>query len=182
MHSETYLKEVAGICAALDPNEIERMAAALSKIEGRVYVIGLGGSLANAIHMAADLRKLCWIDAHAPNEAEMSAWINDQGPEYAFHGMLHLLDKQDALFVLSVGGGTQQVSPSIWKSVGIAYRAGVKVFGIVGPKGGITAEDGDYVIKIPAKERVTPHTEAFQAVIWHLLVSHPLLQKQATKW
>ena len=184
MHANEYLWEVGRIAEAIDPEGIERMAAALSKVEGRVYCIGLGGSLANAIHMAADFRKLCHIDAHAPNQAEMSAWINDSGTPFAFDGFLGRIGEQDALFVLSVGGGEHAgVSPSIPYAIQQAKRNNAKVFGIVGPTGGVTAERGDYVIKIPApKERVTPHTEAFQAVIWHCLVSHPLLQKQATKW
>ena len=184
MHAETYLKEAADICAALDPEAIEAMAAALSSVEGRVYVIGLGGSLANAIHMAADLRKLCHIDAVAPdNIAEMTAWANDSGWEDLFRGFLKRLSGKDALFVLSVGGGTADVSLPITDSCHRAMAVMAPIFGIVGPDGGATAAFGQHVIKVPApKYHVTPHTEAFQAVIWHLLVSHPLLQKQATKW
>ena len=183
MHASQYLKETAEIAAAIDPEQIEAMARALAQVEGRIYCIGLGGSLANAIHMAADLRKLCHLDAHAPNLAEMSAWANDAGPEYQFAGLLGQIRAWDALFVLSVGGGTAEVSPAIVSAVRRAKHDKALVFGIVGPNGGTTAELGDYVIKIPAPSgRVTPHTEAFQAVIWHCLVSHPLLQKAKTKW
>lgn len=186
-HAMHYMGEAAHICEDLIRMEgqIESMAAALSKVEGRVYCIGLGGSLANAIHMAADLQKLCWIDAEAPNLALMSAWINDSGPQMAFAGMaIGKEPHKDALFVLSVGGGTDTVSPSIAFMVDAAKLSGMKVFGIVGPHGGKTAERGDHVIKVPVsnKAHITPHTEAFQAVIWHCLVSHPLLQKAKTKW
>ncbi len=183
MHAETYLKEVIEICKLIDPDEIESMAAALSKVEGRVYMVGLGGSLANCIHMAADLRKLCGIDAVAPdNIAELTAWANDEGWVHLFDGYLKGLSTLDVLFVLSVGGGTTTVSTPISNALVWASDLGIPIFGIVGPKGGETAKLGRYVINIPAQERVTPHTEAFQAVIWHLLVSHPLLQKRATKW
>ncbi len=183
MHAETYLREVESICVQLDAEEIELMATALSKVEGRVYVVGLGGSLANAIHMAADLRKLCDLDAHAPNIAEMSAWMNDSGDEQAFSGLIRNAGENDALFVLSVGGGTTKVSTGIYNAVAEFTERDLPIFGIVGPNGGVTAELGDYVIRIPApKDRQTPHTEAFQAVLWHLLVSHPLLQRSATKW
>lgn len=185
MHAETYLKEAAAICAAIDPAEIERMAQALSEVKGRVYMVGLGGSLANCIHMAADLRNLCGIDAMAPNISEMTARMNDDGLDSAFftHGISRESSSHGALFVLSVGGGTDKVSTGITSIVRAAKEGKATIFGIVGPNGGETANMGDYVIRIPAPEgRVTPHTEAFQAVIWHCLVSHPLLQKMATKW
>lgn len=185
MHAETYLKEVSEIANLIDPQQIEAMAEALSKVEGRVYMVGLGGSLANCIHMAADLRKLCGIDAVAPdNIAELTAWINDEGRRYAFNGFLQNLRVRDALFVLSVGGGTPNVSAPLLEAVVDAKDMHCKVFGIVGHKGGITAEYGDHVIRIPLvnETHITPHTEAFQAVIWHCLVSHPLLQRNPTKW
>lgn len=182
-HTEDYLKETAAIALNADlPEQIERMAAALSKIEGRVYMVGLGGSLANCIHMAADLRKLCRIDAVAPNICEITANMNDEGLHMAFATPGAYAD--DCLFVLSVGGGTEEVSTGITRQVRNAKEAGIPIFGIVGPSGGETAKLGDYVIRIPVDnpKHVTPHTEAFQAVIWHCLVSHPLLQKRPTKW
>ena len=183
MHSKQYLKETADIAAEIDPAQIEQMAEALSKIKGRIYCIGLGGSLANAIHMAADFRKLCHLDAIAPNQSEMSAWANDHGQENQFAGFLKWIKPGDALFVLSVGGGTSEFSAAISDSVKYAQFHSAVVFGIVGPHGGVTAEHGEYVIRIPANSiRVTPHTEAFQAVIWHCLVSHPILQKAQTTW
>lgn len=169
----------------IDRHAVETLANALCGIregKGRVFVIGLGGSYANAEHAAADLRKLCDIQAYAPNVAEMSAWANDSGAKEAFTGFLNWMQAGDALLVLSVGGGTTEVSAAIHTAVEKGRRCG-SVFGIVGPDGGRTAELADVVVKIPApKSRVTPHTEAFQSVVWHLLVSHPLLQRNATKW
>lgn len=158
------------------------MAVALSQIKGRVYCIGLGGSLANAIHLAADLKKLCRIDAEAvSNVAELSARANDEGIETIFDGIR--ITSADALFVLSVGGGTASVSMAIGHAIQRASGAGARILGIVGPDGGFTAARAHVCVKIPApQERVTPHTEAFQAVVWHCLVSHPLLQKARTKW
>ena len=187
MHSQDFLTETADIAESIDPAQIERMAKALSEVKGRVYMVGLGGSLANCIHMAADLRKLCDIDAVAPdNIAELTAWVNDTDWIHLFAGYMpqHRLTSNDALFVLSVGGGTKAVSLPISYTIYWAKGAGMPVFGIVGPDGGETATHGDYVIKIPVTnpKHVTPHTEAFQAVIWHCLICHPLLQKRATKW
>ena len=182
MHAQAFLKEAADICAKLDADAIDRMAARLSVLQGKLYIIGFGGSLANAIHMAADLRKLCDIDAIAPNIAEMTANMNDGGMDNAFSTTGAKLT--DALFVLSVGGGTDKVSPAIIRQIDRAKKASVPIFGIVGPNGGYTAEHADICIRVPVDnlKHITPHTEAFQAVIWHALVSHPLLQKRATKW
>ena len=188
MHVDKYLAEASRICQLLNPDEIDRMAEALSKITGRVYCIGLGGSLANCMHMAADFRKLCNLDAVAPdNLAELTAWANDHGWKKLFSGYLSNLSEKDAVFILSVGGGMMKggkaVSTPIIETIRFAEIKGSSIFGIVGPHGGDTFDAGQYVIRIPApKDRVTPHTEAFQAVIWHCLVSHPLLQKRATKW
>jgi len=151
----------------------------------KLYIIGLGGSMANAIHMAADLRKLCDIDAEAfDNIAEITARMNDEGPATIFGTWLERSTPADALMVLSVGGGTDHVSPALIYSVKQARANGCLVFGIVGPDGGYTAEMGDLVIKVPVinRKHITPQTEAFQMVIAHCLVSHPLLQKNETKW
>jgi D-sedoheptulose 7-phosphate isomerase len=181
-HVAEYLQEVQQIAKEISHADIESLAVALSQVKGKVYVIGLGGSLANAIHMAADLRKLCQIDALAPNISEMTANMNDQGLSAAFDTPGSTGD--DVLFVLSVGGGTNEVSTAITKKVERASMSGIPIYGIVGPNGGITAEKGTIVIKVPVlnSKHVTPHTEAFQAVIWHCLVSHPILQKRPTKW
>lgn len=172
---------------SLDEIVVEAMATELSKVqynEGRVFIIGMGGSLANAVHMAADLRKLCEIDARALcNIAELTARANDEGLDTIFTGWLHDIAPNDALFVLSVGGGTEVISTGITQAVKYAKARHAKILGIVGPSGGITYKLGDCVLRIPApKERITPHTEAFQAVAWHALVSHPLLQRKATTW
>jgi D-sedoheptulose 7-phosphate isomerase len=186
LHADQFLREAAEIAERINRDDVERLARALHSVrenKGRVFVVGLGGSYANAEHAAADLRKLCEIEAYAPNVAEMSAWINDSGPEHAFSGHLRWIGAKDALLVLSVGGGESDVSPSLMAAVSSAALAGIPVYGIVGPKGGYTAQKAVIAVRIPAPEnRITPHTEAFQAVIWHLLVSHPMLQRKATKW
>ena len=183
MHALKYLAETVVIAQNIDPEQIEALASELHALKGKLYIIGLGGSMSNAVHMAADLCKLCQINADAfCNIAEITARANDEGFHSIFSGWLDRICADDALFVLSVGGGTDAVSKSISLSVLHAKRCGAKVYGIVGPNGGYTAKHSDLVIKIPAPERMTPHTEAFQAVIWHALVSHPLLQKVATTW
>ncbi len=173
--------EAANICKAIDADLIDRLAARLSVVK-KVYIIGLGGSLANAIHMAADLRKLCEVDAEAfDNIAELSARANDEGMASIFGGWLSRATKDDALVVLSVGGGTPGVSAGIVKAVHSFPGA---IFGITGPDGGYTKERAEICIRVPVENQkhITPHTEAFQAVIWHALVSHPLLQKNKTTW
>lgn len=188
MHSHDYLKETRDIAIALEAMELEAFATELAgtrTMRGKVYVIGIGGSAANAMHMAADLRKLCEIDAYSfDNIAELTARTNDEGWDTIFTGWLrNRLDMDDVLMVLSVGGGTESVSTPIINAIVYAKARGALVLGIVGPDGGYTAQHADHVIRIPAPPiRVTPHTEAFQAVIWHALVSHPLLQRNATKW
>lgn len=186
-HAESFLKEAAGIALAVSHDRLEEIAGHLADtrdIGGRVFIVGFGGSSANAIHMAADLRKLCRIDAYAmDNIAELTARANDEGLETVFLEWLDVsnMNHKDALFVLSVGGGTKGVSEAIVKAVDFAQDMGAQVLGIVGPDGGYTAKHGQAVVLVPAKS-ITPQTEAFQAVIWHCLVSHPLLQKTKTKW
>ena len=186
-HVAAYLAEAAVIARDISCSQVELLAEALDQLRsagGRLYVIGLGGSLSNAEHLAADFRKLCEIEAYAPNAPEMSAWINDAGPYHAFRGHLKWMRERDALLVLSVGGGTAEVSTGLLYAITICKAKGMPVFSIVGPNGGCSAENSDICIKVPVtnKVHVTPHTEAFQAVIWHALVSHPLLQKHSTKW
>ena len=183
MHSIRYLAETVVIAQQIDPIEIEAMATELHKLKGKLYIVGLGGSMANALHMAADLTKLCKIDAEAfCNIAELTARANDDGFETIFSGWLARMGKGDCLFVLSVGGGAGGISAAITASILHAKRVGARILGIVGPNGGDTAKNGDCVIRIPATDRITPHTEAFQAVIWHALICHPLLQKSAMVW
>lgn len=191
MHADVFLRESAAIAAAVDRLQVEQLVtelAALRERGGRLYLIGLGGSAANCSHAAADLRTLCEIDAYAlcDNIAEFSARANDAGWILSFDKMLSArrLKGEDALMVLSVGGGRPMVSAPITFALCYAKSCGAKIFGIVGPDGGSTAEMGDVVVCVPSfnDAHVTPHTEAFQAVIWHCLVSHPMLQRNATKW
>lgn len=188
MHADDFLREAASIADSLDRKVIEQMAERISLLRiscGRLYIIGLGGSASNASHAAADFRKLCGIAAICltDNMAEFSARTNDEGFDTAFTGQLDDADSLDALLVLSVGGGTEIVSRPITEAVRFARERGMTVLGIVGPNGGVTADLGQIVLKVPAPgKHVTPLTEAFQAVVWHALVSHPLLQKNKTKW
>lgn len=176
------MTEAANLCHRVSHADIEKMARSLKAMKGKLYIIGMGGSLANAIHMAADLRKLCNINAEAfDNIAELTARANDEGLDTIFCDWLKDTNAWDKLLVLSVGGGTPLVSNAICRAIDVFQG---QVLGIVGPDGGYTAEHGSVVIKVPVEnaKHVTPHTEAMQAVIWHCLVSHPLLQKNATKW
>lgn len=186
MHSEDFLKSVSEIALSLEHLKVEAMVNELARCrmaKGKVFVIGLGGSLANAVHMSADLRKLCDIDAYAPdNIAELTARANDEGLHTIFTGWMREIQPKDILFVLSVGGGTERVSQGITEAVKKAKGEGAKILGIVGPYGGATAELGDVVIRVPASINPTPFTEAFQGVIWHAIVSHPLMQRRSTKW
>ena len=176
------MTEAAIICQRISHADIERMAESLSRMRGKLYIIGMGGSLANAIHMAADLRKLCNLNAEAfDNIAEITARANDEGVETIFTEWVKDSNAWDKLLVLSVGGGTSLVSKAIVNAID-AFKG--QVLGIVGPHGGYTAEKASICIRVPVEngKHTTPHTEAFQAVVWHCLVSHPLLQKNATKW
>lgn len=191
MHAELFLGETALIAKALDHDAIERLAGELNQLRerrGRLFLIGLGGSAANCSHMAADLRRLCDIDAEAlpDSMAEFSAGANDESLETAFVQMLaaRKAGEHDALLVLSVGGGTTAVSRAITNALYSARERQMRIYGIVGPRGGHTADFAHAVVKIPvaSEKHITPHSEAFQAVVWHCLVSHPALQKNPTKW
>ncbi len=192
-HVATYFEEAARICERIDRDAIERLATGLAELRargGRLFVLGVGGSAANAAHAVNDFRKLCGIDAYAPtdNVAELTARTNDEGWETVFAGYLRVsrITASDALLVLSVGGGdaARGVSVNLVRAIDTAKAVGATVFGIVGRAEGDTAQRGDIVVTIPAvaDARVTPHAEAFQAVVWHCLVSHPALQRTATKW
>jgi D-sedoheptulose 7-phosphate isomerase len=187
MYSKSYLAEITTVASLIDAKAVEALVVeliALRKAHGRLYLAGLGGSAANCSHAANDFRKLCAIEAYSisDNVAELTARANDEGWDTIFSGALQFALGKDALMIFSVGGGTSQVSRPIVEAIKEAKKVGMKVFGIVGPNGGITREQGDCVIRIPALTKITPHTEAFQAVIWHCLVSHPDLQRKATKW
>lgn len=187
-HTSQFLQEVQEIARTLPEAQIESLVGELKALRdrgGRLFLVGLGGSAANCSHAISDFRRLCGINALGPvdNIAELTARANDEGWTTIFGGWLEATP-EDALFVLSVGGGTEQVSLPISEAVGAALRAKCRVFGIVGRDGGFTKKYGHEVVVIPtvSPERITPHTEAFQLVILHCLVSHPDLQIRPTKW
>ena len=189
----TYRKAVVATAEALDWSVVESAVAALVELRkrgGRLFILGLGGSAGNAGHMTNDIRKLTGIEAYAPtdNVSELTARINDDGWGNAFAGWLKVsrLSSNDAVFVLSVGGGDLErgVSPELVKAVDFAKDAGALVLGIVGRDGGHTAKVGDHVVIIPTVDPalVTPLSEAFQAVVWHGMVSHPSLATSPAHW
>ena len=192
-HAAAFLKEVAEIAGRIPPGEIEAMAAELVSLrerQGRLFIIGVGGSAGNCSHAVNDFRKLCGIEAYAPtdNVSELTARTNDEGWETVFSEWLKVsrANANDAILVFSVGGGNVEkgVSANLVAAVKEGKARRLRILGIVGRDGGYTKKAGDVVIVVPTVEetRVTPHAEAFQAVIWHCLVSHPKLQKRATKW
>jgi D-sedoheptulose 7-phosphate isomerase len=193
MHVQTYFQEVAKLAQQMDAAAIEKLATelvALRERGGRLFFLGVGGSAGNCGHAVNDFRKLCGIEAYAPtdNVSELTARTNDEGWDTVFSAWLRTsrANDKDAVFVFSVGGGNleKNVSPNIVAGLKEAKQRGLKVFGVVGRDGGYTKKVGDCVILVPTvdAERVTPHTEAFQAVVWHCLVSHPALQQIKTKW
>ena len=190
-HCRRFLDETAEIASLVKAGEIAAMVHELKTLRergGALFIIGLGGSAANASHAVNDFRKLCGIKAYAPtdNVAELTAWANDMGWRYIFSEWLDITnpDSDDAILILSVGGGTPDISIPLVSVIAEAKMHLMKVFGIVGRDGGETAKYADCCIIIPPliKERITPHTEAFQSVILHCIVSHPDLQIRATKW
>jgi D-sedoheptulose 7-phosphate isomerase len=192
-HAEAYLAQAGEIARRLDRAGIERLVDALVALRnsgGRLFLLGVGGSAANCGHAVNDFRKLCGIEAYAPtdNVSELTARTNDEGWETVFAAWLKTskANSKDAVFVFSVGGGDakRNVSANIVRALDEAKSRGLKVFGVVGRDGGYTKAVGDEVVVIPTIDAalVTPHTEAFQAVVWHCLVSDPKLQVQATKW
>jgi D-sedoheptulose 7-phosphate isomerase len=193
MHAQTYFQEVAKVAQSIDIAAVERLAvelAALRERGGRLFFLGVGGSAGNCGHAVNDFRKLCGIEAYAPtdNVSELTARTNDEGWDTVFSAWLKTsrASDKDGVFVFSVGGGNleKNVSPNIVAGLKEAKQRGLKVFGVVGRDGGYTRQVGDCVVVVPTVDaaRVTPHTEAFQAVVWHCLVSHPALQQVATKW
>ena len=192
-HVVTYLDQAGAIVQRIDRAAIESMADALAALRdggGRLFFIGAGGSAGNCSHAVNDFRKLCGFEAYAPtdNVSELTARTNDEGWETVFAAWLKTsrLSDKDGVFVFSVGGGDldRNVSPNIVRALELARQRGAKIFGVVGRDGGYTRKVGDHVVVIPTVDPalVTPHTEAFQAVVWHCLVSHPKLQQNATKW
>lgn len=190
--TEMFLTETARIAAELPGDEIEAMATGLAAVRergGRLFIIGVGGGAGHASHAVNDFRKLCHIECYAPtdNVSELTARTNDEGWDTSYSEWLKIsrLSKTDALLVFSVGGGSreQNISMNIVNAVVLAVEVGAGVFGVVGKSDGETARSATAVVVVPAPaERLTPHVEAFQAVVWHLLVSHPALAAQAGKW
>lgn len=192
-YTAQYLEETGQIVARLDQAAIEKMAQILSDTrarEGRLFLLGVGGSAANASHAVNDFRKIASIEAYAPtdNVSELTARTNDEGWATVFVEWLKTshLQATDLVCVFSVGGGNleKNVSPNLVAALEYAKQIGSKIIGIVGRDGGYTAQVADASVIIPTvnPENVTPHSEAFQAIVWHLLVSHPVLKKQETKW
>jgi len=189
----SYLAESAEIIARLDPAAIEALATGLARVRtdgGRLFILGVGGSAGHAGHAVNDFRKLCGFEAYAPtdNVSELTARINDEGWDTSFVEWLRgsRLRRGDGVLVFSVGGGNRErnVSVNLVRALEHAREVGARIFGVVGRDGGTTRELADACVVIPtvAAERVTPHTEGMCAVVWHLLVSHPELQRSPTKW
>jgi D-sedoheptulose 7-phosphate isomerase len=191
--ASTYVAETIDILRALDLDAVDRLVAGLVELRGRngrLFVVGVGGSAAHASHAVNDFRKLCGIEAYAPtdNVSELTARTNDDGWSDVFADWLKVsrIEARDAVLVFSVGGGdvARNISPNIVRALDRARAAGAATFGIVGRDGGHTAAVGDAVVVIPPlfTDRTTPHTEGLCAVVWPLLVSHPDLQRVATRW
>ena len=189
----TFLAEAAQVIEHIDADAIERVVGALARLRergGRLFILGVGGSAGNASHAVNDFRKLVDIEAYAPtdNVSELTARTNDEGWETTFAAWLKVsrLRESDAILVFSVGGGDleRNVSPNLVRAVQYAKQVGAGVLGIVGRNGGYTAQAADAVVIIPTVNdaHVTPHSEAFQGVVWHCIVSHPALKACATKW
>ena len=191
--TEQFLAEAAEILKQIDVAAVERLAGTLAECRsggGRLFILGVGGSAANASHAVNDFRKICGLEAYAPtdNVCELTARTNDEGWAGVFEGWLRVsrLREADALLIFSVGGGNveKQVSPNLVAAIKYARAVGAKITGIVGRDGGYTAQNADACVIVPTvnAKHVTPHAEAFQAVIWHLLVTHPALKQAETKW
>ena len=192
-YSIQHLKETAEIVSKLDPQACEACVKELVGVRargGRLFILGVGGSAANASHAVNDFRKIAGIEVYAPtdNVSELTARTNDDGWASVFVEWLRVskLNEKDCLFILSVGGGNleKNVSPNLVAALQLAKQVGARTIGIVGKDGGYTAKVADAVVIVPVvnANNVTPHSEAFQAVVWHLFVSHPDLKVNQTKW
>tara|TARA_X000001036_G_C20562706_1_gene759143 strand:+ start:348 stop:944 length:597 start_codon:yes stop_codon:yes gene_type:complete len=190
---DQYFKEAKIIIDKIDKNEILKMVNILDltrRNNGRLFILGVGGGAGHASHAVNDFRKICGIESYTPtdNVSELTARVNDDGWETAYVNWLKIskINDSDTLLVFSVGGGSieKNISVNILKSLEEAKKIGSSICGVVGRDGGYTAQVADACVIIPPinSETITPHTEAFQAVVWHLLVSHPILQKYDMKW
>jgi D-sedoheptulose 7-phosphate isomerase len=193
MYAEKHLKEASEIIQKIDIDSIEKVADLLGKVkedQGRIFFLGVGGSAGNCSHAVNDFRKIVEIESYAPtdNVSELTARTNDEGWPTIFEPWLKLskLNSKDCIFIFSVGGGNleKNISPNLVNALKFAKNVGAKIVGVVGRDGGYTAKVANACVIIPTvnPETVTPHSEAFQAVIWHLLVSHPKLKQNDTKW
>lgn len=193
IYAAKYLSEVAEIASRIDQDQVDAIVKILRETRtqnGRIFFIGVGGSAGNASHAVNDFRKIAGIESYSPtdNVSELTARINDDGWESSYARWLEVsrLCADDVVFVFSVGGGNleKNVSANIVQALQLAQRVGSKVVGVVGHYGGFTAQVADAVVIIPkiSEETVTPHTEAFQAVVWHLIVSHPDMKMNEMKW
>jgi D-sedoheptulose 7-phosphate isomerase len=191
--SQCFIDETIEILRRIELREIERLAEGLAAVRaegGRLFILGVGGSAGHAGHAVNDFRKICGFEAYAPtdNVSELTARANDDGWASIFSEWLKgsRLSNRDAVLIFSVGGGDRErnVSPNLVQALELADEVGARVFGVVGRDGGVTAKMADACVIIPTVDpaRVTPHTEGLCAVVWHLLVSHPSLQLQSTKW
>ena len=191
--SQQFLDEAKQVIDGLDVDAIEAVANVLAATRasgGRLFILGVGGSAANASHAVNDFRKIAGIEAYAPtdNVSELTARTNDEGWASVFESWLTVsrLKAEDALLILSVGGGNveRNVSPNLVSALQLAVRVGAKITGIVGRDGGYTATVADACVIVPTVNpaHTTPHAEAFQAVVWHCIVSHPVLKQAETKW
>tara|TARA_Y100000590_G_C15587622_1_gene964750 strand:+ start:624 stop:1226 length:603 start_codon:yes stop_codon:yes gene_type:complete len=190
---KSYLEEAKDICSLIDLNEIKKIILFLKKIKkknGRIFFLGVGGSAGNASHAVNDFRKILEIESYSPvdNVSELTARVNDDGWNNSYKDWLisSNLSKKDALFIFSVGGGdiNRKISVNIIESIKLAKKKGAAIIGITGPNGGYTKKNADYCLNIPIKNKnyITALSESFQAIIWHLLVSHPDLKKKNMKW
>jgi len=191
--SKKYLQECIEICNTINPDEIEDMANLINSVRsdsGRIFFLGVGGGAGHASHAVNDFRKICNIESYAPtdNVSELTARVNDDGWDTCYVNWLKgsNISSKDLIFVFSVGGGNleKNISVNILKSLQLAKEVGSKICGVVGRDGGYTKQVADVCIVVPNvnDHNVTPHTEAFQAVVWHLLVAHPLLLANEMKW
>jgi len=192
-YAQQHLKEAQEIIDQIDIEAIEKVADLLSTVkkdQGRIFFLGVGGSAGNCSHAVNDFRKIVEIESYAPtdNVSELTARTNDEGWATIFEPWLKLskLNPKDAVFIFSVGGGNleKNISPNLVNALKYAKQVGAKITGVVGRDGGYTAQVADACVIVPTvnPENITPHSEAFQAVIWHLLVSHPKLKENQTKW
>ena len=193
MFVKKYIKESIDILNKIDVNKLEKIISLITNVrrnKGRIFFLGVGGSAANASHAVNDFRKLACIESYAPtdNVSELTARTNDEGWRTVFKEWLKIskLNKKDLIFIFSVGGGNKEkkISENLVEAINYAKKVRSKICGIVGKNGGYTNKVTNYCLRIPSEnpKLITPHTEGFQAIIWHLIISHPKIQINKTKW